>query len=388
MGILLFIIAVIIFVIADYLIRRVIENINKKKLVKEREETLKVSLNLDFKSEADSLKRVEVKNPRAKILCVDDEEVILDSFRKILVLDGYSIDTVESGQEALGLIQKHHYDFVFTDLKMPEMDGVQVCKSVKHLRPDIDVIIITGYASVDTAVETMKFGAMDYIEKPFTESELLELVKKLVIKREDRIKRQLKIKVNITHFSDAKIPGSLEFSIPGGVFISHGHCWASLEPDGSVFIGIDDFAKKIIGRIDSIDVPNLGMIINKDELLFTIKQNNHSIPFKSPVSGTVVQINKNLIHDLEQLEITPYNQNWICTIESSKLEEELKDLKIGQSAVDYFNEDLEKLESFIKETVKSTKDETKIPANGHLYVGELEELKEKELGKVIKDFFS
>ncbi len=85
---------------------------------------------------------------------MDDEEVILDSFRKILVLDGYSVDTVETGQEALGLIQTHHYDFVFTDLKMPAMDGVEVAKAVKHLRPDIDVIIITGYATVETAVET------------------------------------------------------------------------------------------------------------------------------------------------------------------------------------------------------------------------------------------
>ena len=78
------------------------------------------SLKLDFTSEAKTLKRAEVENPKAKILCVDDEEVILGSFRKILVLDGYSVDTVETGQEALGLIQKHHYDFVFTDLKMPQ----------------------------------------------------------------------------------------------------------------------------------------------------------------------------------------------------------------------------------------------------------------------------
>ena len=113
-----------------------------------REEALAVSLQLDFTREARSLKRVEVNDPAARILCVDDEAIILDSFRRILVLDGYSIDTVETGQEALGLIQARHYDFVFTDLRMPAMDGVEVVKSVKHMRPDIDVIIVTGYASV------------------------------------------------------------------------------------------------------------------------------------------------------------------------------------------------------------------------------------------------
>jgi CheY-like chemotaxis protein len=156
MGILLLIIAVILFILTDLIIRSVVSKSNEKRKRKQREQALEINLNLDFTHEAKSLKRVEVENPKARILAVDDEEVILDSFRKILVLDGYSIDTVETGQEALGLIQKHHYDFCFTDLKMPEMDGVDVCKSVKHLRPDIDVIIITGYASVETAVETMK----------------------------------------------------------------------------------------------------------------------------------------------------------------------------------------------------------------------------------------
>ncbi len=138
----------------------------------EREEALRESLRLDFTRESKTLKRVDLEDPKARILCVDDEEVILDSFRKILVLDGYAVDTVETGQEALGLVQQRHYDFVFTDLKMPHMSGTDVAKSVKHLRPDIDVVIITGYASVDTAVECMKYGAMDYVEKPFSEDEL------------------------------------------------------------------------------------------------------------------------------------------------------------------------------------------------------------------------
>ena len=85
---------------------------------------------------------------------------------------------------------------------MPEMDGLEVTKSVKHLRPDIDVVIITGFATVETAVDCMKFGAMDYVQKPFTEDELLEFVKKLLIKREDRISKTLKPKVHITNLKE------------------------------------------------------------------------------------------------------------------------------------------------------------------------------------------
>ena len=105
----LFILAVIIFVIADITIRNIAKKIQEKKVIQERAEVLKESLTLDFSREAKTLKRAEVENPKARILCVDDEAVILDSFRKILVLDGYAVDTVENGKEALGLIQTHRF---------------------------------------------------------------------------------------------------------------------------------------------------------------------------------------------------------------------------------------------------------------------------------------
>ena len=100
--------------------------------------------------------------------------------RKMLVLGGYSIDTVEKGAEALGLLQNRDYDFVFTDLKMPGMDGVELTRAVKHLRPDIDVIVITGYATIETAVETAKSGAMDYVQKPFLPGDLLARIRALL----------------------------------------------------------------------------------------------------------------------------------------------------------------------------------------------------------------
>jgi len=388
MSILLLIVALVLFILADLVIRSIVRKRHEKKLRVEREEALKVDLNLDYSHEATTLKRVEVENPKAKILAVDDEEIILSSFRKILVLDGYCIDTVGTGQEALGLIQKRNYDFVFTDLKMPEMDGVDVCKGVKHFRPDVDVVIITGYASVDTAVETMKYGAMDYVQKPFSEDELIAMVKKLVIKRKERIGKKLKSKVNITHSTEEETLDTVAFSIPGGVFISKGHCWASLNPDGKVEIGIDDFAKKIIGPIEDIDLPNLGMEVKKGQHLFSIRFKTHSIPFNSPISGKVTKTNKGLIDELDLLDITSYDKNWICCIEGSQLDDELKELKIGNAAVDFYNEDIDRLQDYIKKYVTSTMDETRVPADGHIYIGELEVLKEKDLNAIINDFFA
>ncbi len=379
------IVAVILFIIADIIIRQVSKKISEKKARKEREEILAESIKLDFSSEAKSLKRAEVKDPKAKILCVDDEDVILDSFRKILVIDGYSVDTVTNGKEALGLIQTHHYDFVFTDLKMPEMDGVEVCKAVKHLRPDIDVIIITGYASVETAVETMKYGAMDYVQKPFTDDELLAFVKKSLVKRQDRIQKLLKPKVHITHLADAKSSMKCEFAIPGGVFISSGHTWVSLEQDGNAKVGIDDFAKKLIGKIDAVEFPNLGMIVKAGQPLFTVKQENKSMTFNSPLSGKVIKINKPLQYDIELLNTTPYDTNWICEIDADNPDTELKNLKIGKAAVSFYQEDIEKFVDLKKKSLKPVK--AGEYEEDDLYMGELESMDESNWNQVSSEFF-
>lgn len=380
----LFILAVLLFAISDLIIRTVISKMKAKKIREERANILNESLNIDLSStEAKSLKRVEIENPKAKILCVDDEAIILDSFRKILVLDGYSVDTVENGREALQLLKTHHYDFLFTDLKMPIMDGVEVTKATKELRPDIDVVIITGFASVETAVETMKYGAIDYIQKPFTEDELLDFTKKAYIKREARIRKELKPKVHISHLHSANDYNSGEFAIPGGVFISKNHCWVNIEADGNVKAGIDDFAKKIIGNIDDIEMPNLGMKANKGSVLFSIRQKNRTLSFISPVSGVVTKINTKLKEDIDGINITPYETNWICSIDADNLDNELQDLKIGKAAVAFYHKEIDRYTEKITEL--RTNDKT-IDKGKPLFVGELSELDEYNWNNIVKEF--
>lgn len=383
----LFILAIIIFIIADILIRMIAKRVQEKKLKQEREIVLKESLKLDFSREAKTLKRAEVDDPKARILCVDDEEVILDSFRKILVLDGYSVDTVETGQEALGLIQTHHYDFVFTDLKMPMMDGVEVTKSVKHMRPDIDVIIITGYASVETAVETMKYGAMDYVQKPFTEDELLAFTKKALIKRQDRIQKQLKPKVHITHLPADEDTASGEFAIPGGVFIARSHTWVSINQEGLAKTGIDDFAKKLIGKVDVIDLPNLGMHVTAGQPLFTVRQGNRKVSFNAPVSGIVKSVNTLLKENPESLDITPYERNWFCLIDTENIDNEIKELFIGKSAVTFYQSDIDHFKSIMKDIVKTEKKDDEYINENQLYIGQLEKLNDVNWEKVVSEFF-
>lgn len=348
MVLLIVVVTVIVFIIVDFALRVYFQKRQELKLRKEREEALDIGLKLDFSEEAKTLKRVEVKEPKARILAVDDEAIILDSFRKILVVAGYSIDTVEKGREALGLIRKHDYDFVFTDLKMPEMDGLEVTKAVKHLRPDIDVIVITGYASIETAVETMKYGAMDYVQKPFTEDELIDFFNKCLIKRKDRIERQMKPTVRLITPSTKESGSQHEFNVPAGIFISPNHTWVNIEMNGTARVGLDDFVRKIIKNIDEVELPKLNRNIKKGELLFSIKHNSHTINISSPISGKVTLLNTEHVEHPEWIASKPFELSWMCCIDPSNLPEELHSLKIGVDSVNWYREEIDRYNEIVK----------------------------------------
>lgn len=348
MVLLIVVVTIIVFIMVDFSLRVYFQRRQELRLRKEREEALDIGLKLDVSEEAKTLKRVEVKEPKARILAVDDEAIILDSFRKILVVAGYSIDTVEKGSEALGLILKNDYDFVFTDLKMPEMDGLQVTKAVKHLRPDIDVIVITGYASIETAVETMKYGAMDYVQKPFTEDELIAFFNKSLIKRKDRLERQMKPTVRLITPSSKESDSKHEFNVPAGIFVSKNHTWINIEMNGTARVGIDDFARKIISKIDAVELPKLNKEIKKGEPLFSIKKNSQVLSISSPISGRITLINTEHIEHPEWIASKPFELSWMCCIEPSNLSEELRSLKIGADSVSWYRKEIDKYSEIVK----------------------------------------
>lgn len=374
---------IVAFIVIDIVVRVMSEKMKETKARKERLVALDIGLNLDFTHEAKSLKRVDVPRPLARILAVDDEPVVLDSFRKILVVAGYAIDTVESGREALGLVQKHKYDFVFTDLKMPEMDGLDVVKGVKHFSPESDVIVITGYATIESAVNAMKFGAMDYVQKPFTEDELVDFTKKCLIRRHDHLEKQLKPTVRVV---TSTRPLEHEFSLPGGVFISTGHVWANVTVPGLVRVGMDDFARKMIGRITAIEFPAKDRVVQKGERLFAIQQNGRTAVFNAPITGTVHLVNTELREHLDWLEKQPYEKGWVCSLKPEHLANELEHLRLGEKAAEWYREEITRFRKLL------------VPANGNghftnlpeaqLVEGQLEEVDEQTWEKFSQTFLT
>lgn len=111
------------------------------------------------------------------VLVVDDEEEFREVTSKRLAKRGLTVMGAESGVKALEMLEKHRIDVVLLDVKMPEMDGIETLRHIRERKPLIEVVLLTGHASVDSGIEGMKLGAFDYLMKPIELEPLLEKLK-------------------------------------------------------------------------------------------------------------------------------------------------------------------------------------------------------------------
>jgi DNA-binding NtrC family response regulator len=138
---------------------------------------------------------------KVRLLLVDDEERFLSTTKTLLEKRGVDTTTALSGPEALKILDEEHIDVVILDVKMPEMDGVEVLRQIKEKHPLIEVVMLTGHASVESAVDGLKMGAFDYVMKPCDIPDLLAKVEEAFVKKEaveEKI-RKAKIEDIISH---------------------------------------------------------------------------------------------------------------------------------------------------------------------------------------------
>jgi DNA-binding NtrC family response regulator len=119
---------------------------------------------------------LEQGNKKIKVLIVDDEMDFADILAKRLEIREFAVDTVFSGDEAIGMIRDCDYDVVLLDVLMPGKGGIDTLKKIKEIRPLVHIIMLTGHAKVDTAIEGMELGAYDYLIKPMETDELVEKI--------------------------------------------------------------------------------------------------------------------------------------------------------------------------------------------------------------------
>jgi DNA-binding NtrC family response regulator len=120
---------------------------------------------------------------QVRIIVVDDERNIRNNLGMVLETEGYKVDTVSNGDDAVLRVKEGRYDIAFVDIQMPKMDGLQLLRYLHGLRPKMPVVMLTAYGTVSRAVEAMKLGAVDFLEKPF-DPRAIQLLSQEILERE------------------------------------------------------------------------------------------------------------------------------------------------------------------------------------------------------------
>ena len=149
--------------------------------------------------------------PKNKILVIDDEKSMLEFLSIMLTKDGFSVATSDMGQEGINMFKKTRFDLVIVDIKMPKVSGIDVLKSIRSYDTSAVVLMITAYASVDTAIEAMKLGAFDYIAKPFKIERIRVVIRKALQQRKlldenINLKKQLKSEYDFKNIIGNSLP--------------------------------------------------------------------------------------------------------------------------------------------------------------------------------------
>lgn len=125
-----------------------------------------------------------------RVLVIDDEQIVLNSVSRVLVQAGFDVEVTLSGRQGLEWALNKAFHLVITDIRMADMGGMILLKDIKRAKPEVPVVLMTGYANVQSALQAMKLGAADYVEKPFTPDQLLKAVSLAMEKANSRLSEE------------------------------------------------------------------------------------------------------------------------------------------------------------------------------------------------------
>ncbi len=252
------------------------------------------------------------------VLVVDDEQIVLDSIKKLLKKENYDVCGVLSVGEALEKIKQTKIDIILTDLMMPEIDGLEFMRMVKDDQPDLPVIMITGYATINTALQATQLGAFDYVAKPFTRKELHGVLNRAseMVTASGRIENSDAEAVSHTSEENPHIFKSAKDSV-----------WLVLEEDGIVLMGIEHSFLQTVGKVQNIYLPSVGDELRQGSSYLQIMSTDlRSHKVLSPLSGTVIEVNKKVIDDPDSALQDPFGEGWLIRLRPTRFDLEIKEL--------------------------------------------------------------
>ncbi len=259
----------------------------------------------------------------ARILVIDDEEIIHHSLRKILGRKGHEVETVLSAADGLERMYTGSYDLVITDLMMPEMNGIGLLERMKKDGIKLPVLMITGYPTISTAVKALRLGAVDYLAKPFTRQELLAPVSRALRRSEAPSAKTLldtTTTVEIVPAGDAGIESPQVNLQPGDTHYLREHSWGTFRQDGGMDLGIEASFLETVGAIEAIETPKDGDLVEQGYVGIKLTNERgevHSVFI--PLSGQVVEVNPEAVEAPAGITADA----WIVRIIPTRLETEL-----------------------------------------------------------------
>lgn len=221
---------------------------------------------------------------KQRILVVDDDPVIGLSCKRILGAEGFAVFTVEDGGSAIEKVAREEFDLVITDIRLPDIYGLQVVQETRTLQPKADVVVVTGYPSLEDAKEAIRLGAFEYLEKPFTPDFMINVAKKVFDNRGWIVK-----KAYIDQFKEYIVPASEMDDL--AIYYKDG-TWARPVKDGSWELGVDVRHYLVSGQMLYVDIADGMKVIERGETFAKLLSGDGDIhELKAPMTGVVKQIN-------------------------------------------------------------------------------------------------
>lgn len=247
------------------------------------------------------------------ILVVDDEQIVLDSVCRHLRKEACTMHTALSVKDALKIMDETDIHVVLTDLMMPEIDGLEFMKLVKDRRADIPVIMITGYATVNTALQATQLGAFDYVAKPFAKSELLGVIHRVI----ELVQAEAAPEENGQAGPQERLEAKTFKSIGD-------HSWIMLEEDGAVLLGVEHVFVQRLGKIQTLYLPEPGDELRLGGVYLKIFSSDLTLhPITSPLTGIVIEVNQQVLSDPNHALEDPYGNGWLVRLKPTRFDEEV-----------------------------------------------------------------